>query len=199
MKVSNSHCRSQEKGSSPGVLGKLPRWEHVCVWKGREEIHQIEQVGEQTPGKRNHTGRSAEVWRIFVCSECQAAWDYQTVALWEWGRVRIESRAAARQISWPGVSALSSVTGGPWRGWMLQSALLCHCSEEDGGENPGLEAEQKRAERTGKTNEYTTKSSRWEGRRGLSRKAVIRKKMGQQFQEIIRGKIIISQKFVGYS
>lgn len=25
MKVSNSHCRSQEKGGSPGVLGKLPR------------------------------------------------------------------------------------------------------------------------------------------------------------------------------
>lgn len=39
-------------------------------------------MGEQTAGKRNHTGKNAEVWRISVCSECQAAWDYQTVSLW---------------------------------------------------------------------------------------------------------------------
>lgn len=38
---------------------------------------------------------------------------------------------------------------------MLQSSLLCHCSEEDGGEKPGLKAEQKRAEGTGKTSEET--------------------------------------------
>lgn len=27
---------------------------------------------------------------------------------------------------------------GSLKGWMLQSSLLCHCSEEDGGEKPGL-------------------------------------------------------------
>lgn len=31
------------------------------MYEKEEEIHQIEQVGEQIPGKRNHTGKSAEV------------------------------------------------------------------------------------------------------------------------------------------
>lgn len=147
MKVSNSHCRNQENGSSPGVPGKLPRWEHICVWKGREEIHQIEQVGEQIPGKRNHPGQSAEVWRVSTYSECQAFWNYQVVALWRMreseGRQQSSSQAdlMARSFSfifsrWGTLKGLDAtiISALPllWRTWRWEARTKSRAKESWG-------------------------------------------------------------------